>query len=1051
MTIRIRIEHGQDAGKTWRLSQDGVYSLGRGKGVSVHVLDMKVSKTHAEFTLQGDRAVVTDLESTHGSQLNGQPLKGSKPLRAGDELRVGLTILRALSDGEADVEAQPVRQADENSVSEATSRNAAQTSSVKTLPPDALVGKTLGGYRVERKIGQGGMGAVYIAEQISLHRKVALKVLSEKFVKDSAFVDQFVNEARAAGALNHPNVVQVYDVGEALGNYYFSMEVVTGGSIEERLERGENPTWEEGLNWFLDATNALVFAKRRDILHRDVKPDNLMIAEDGSAKLCDLGLAKRSENSDLMSQGIIGTPHFISPEAVRRKSPIDHRTDLYSLGCTFFRIFTGKNPYPGSTVKEILLGHLKSPVPTVADTNKEVPRELSDIVAKLMQKDPEARFQTPDELLQDLDRVRVRHGLEAHGIAPKSRKPIIIGAVLALLVAIGAVVFALNQDTEPEVIVETEDDKVKAERRARERAVEIKAQAGEVTLALTEIHNDWSDYRATRNATNWREKKPAGEKILSRYEAFATETQGVIDAWRKEGAADSVHPRVKEAFDLVVPRTEEQITEITERVAGERAFFVRRKELEAQEKALRTTALEMADKAIQEHKAKIQAILDAVLKDKNPAPSPELPPLLEPDRIKDLVTPALEHAVSDGESLLDFEETFKERLDKAFTPVKDMEQVRAAIMNMHKSAMEAAKGQAKGGADGPTIEGYEAAIATLTGWVERLPETKPEAVDPFSKLMADYRKAAEAQIETYKGLSDNLRYTKLYKDRATYHQLLVRLRAPLGLKTPGTMHAFQHDGSAAILAGAQDQFLTPHYAPLLASLDRDVKAFRGLFVQLQANIGKCTIQWTDESGDRQKIRVQGVGPDYISTNDRDRPQIRFVDVTKKWLVEHLFFDGDKPRCELTTDNYRGLALLAEMGGDFDAAERFYKLYLDGKPGDDTTRARIQSEIETRMGGFTAERMASDKWLTSQREYAEVVAFLDARTKKKDGPDEEDWADIQRAHPELIEKLGKIQTRLDELRSDPKLAASVWGASVREEAHPAVTYAGESVPETFKPE
>ena len=142
------------------------------------------------------------------------------------------------------------------------------------LAPTTRVGR----YEIIAPLGAGGMGEVYRARDAQIGRDVALKVLSSKFTSDRTFVDQFVNEARAAGALNHPNVVQVYDVGSEGGRYYFSMEFVSGGSLEERLKQSGKADWRDALNWLIDAANALIFAKTKDILHRDVKPDNLMLA-----------------------------------------------------------------------------------------------------------------------------------------------------------------------------------------------------------------------------------------------------------------------------------------------------------------------------------------------------------------------------------------------------------------------------------------------------------------------------------------------------------------------------------------------------------------------------------------------------------------------------------------------------------------------------------------------------------------------------------------------------------------------------------------------------
>jgi len=442
--------------------------------------------------------------------------------------------LRILRDGQADEDAVPVagRDVDAGAVAQAGhAKDEGRTKS--TLPPDELVGKDLSGYRVERKIGAGGMGGVYLAEQTSLQRKVAIKVLNETFAADSTFVDQFVNEARAAGALNHPNVVQVYDVGSAGGRYFFSMEVMPGGSIEDRIKEGPVP-WQDALNWFIDSANALIFAKRREILHRDVKPDNLMLAEDGSAKLCDLGLAKRSQAGDLMDQGIIGTPHFISPEAIRRKGDIDQRTDLYSLGCTFFRVFAGKNPYPGATVKEILLGHLNKPVPRIGDTNRNVPKELDEVVYGLMQKDVAARTQTPEELLRELDKIRTKYNLEAHGIKPASKKPLVIGLVAALLAIGGALFFVLTQEKEVVRTVLSKEDRARQLQNKRDAVgTRLGAYVQKAEGELLDLDRDLLE--GNLGPDNFKRSKWG--RLAKAYRDAAKGWQTTLDGWKGEATA----------------------------------------------------------------------------------------------------------------------------------------------------------------------------------------------------------------------------------------------------------------------------------------------------------------------------------------------------------------------------------------------------------------------------------------------------------------------------------------------------------------------------------
>ncbi|HVG95122.1 MAG TPA: serine/threonine-protein kinase, partial [Planctomycetota bacterium] len=401
--------------------------------------------------------------------------------------------------------------------------------------PDPLVGTALAGYRLLERVGAGGMGSVYRAEQLSLHREVALKVLSEKLVSDSAFVDQFVNEARAAGQLNHPNVVQVYDVGQADSRHFFSMEFIHGGSLESKIPRtGGGVPWNEALNWFLDAANALIFAEKKGILHRDIKPDNFMLGQDGSVKLCDLGLAKKSESADLLAQGIIGTPHFISPESIRRKTEVDGRADLYSLGCTFFRIFTGRNPYPAPSVKDILLAHLNAPVPRVSSVVADFPKDLDEVVFRLMQKDPAQRFQTAEDLWEALDKIRLQYGMEAHGLHPgRAKKFAIAGAVIAVA-AVGTLI-ALKPWVKPP----PEHTKEIIERTTGVDPEEFRASKAE--SAFDKVTSDmFRELGRLEEGDNW--KKDGWEGYVTRYEGVAQEYAGTAAA----GKATTEAKRIRE-------------------------------------------------------------------------------------------------------------------------------------------------------------------------------------------------------------------------------------------------------------------------------------------------------------------------------------------------------------------------------------------------------------------------------------------------------------------------------------------------------------------------
>src|SRR5262245_8550403 len=246
------------------------------------------------------------------------------------------------------------------------------------------------------------MGTVFKAKQISLNRVIALKVLASKFAKDPKFVEKFVSEARAAGQLNHPNVVQVFDVGQLGGLHFFSMELMEGGCVQDLLSAAPEGrlTWQEAMPLIIDSVRGLVFAEKRGIIHRDIKPDNLMLTSEQKVKIGDLGLATSAEGEK--EKGIFGTPHFIAPEQAQGKE-LTHAADLYALGGTFYRMVTGKTPFSGSTVKEILRAQINDPHQPIPELVPDFPPELAAIVDRLMAKKIENRYQSATKLLEDLE------------------------------------------------------------------------------------------------------------------------------------------------------------------------------------------------------------------------------------------------------------------------------------------------------------------------------------------------------------------------------------------------------------------------------------------------------------------------------------------------------------------------------------------------------------------------------------------------------------------------------------------------------------------------
>ncbi len=264
----------------------------------------------------------------------------------------------------------------------------------------------IAGYELLEKLGQGSMGVVYKARQLSLDRTVAIKILKPELAENHAFVRRFVAEARVVAKLNHPNVIQGFDVGESGGYRFFVMEYVDGPTAGQLVRRGGPLDGTRALRIVVQIAAALDHAYRNRLVHRDVKPDNIMITDGGVAKLCDLGLAReqRVEVRDT-SSGSLGTPNYISPEQARGDAEVDMRSDIYSLGATLYHLVVGEPPFAGDSNALIMAAHLTRRLVPPHERNPEVGLPVSRLVERMMSKDPRHRPQTPGELIADIDRA----------------------------------------------------------------------------------------------------------------------------------------------------------------------------------------------------------------------------------------------------------------------------------------------------------------------------------------------------------------------------------------------------------------------------------------------------------------------------------------------------------------------------------------------------------------------------------------------------------------------------------------------------------------------
>jgi eukaryotic-like serine/threonine-protein kinase len=261
-----------------------------------------------------------------------------------------------------------------------------------------------GRYRIVRKLGTGGMANVYLAEDEVLGRRVAIKILNDRHAGDDQFVERFRREAKNAASLSHPNIVSIYDRGEAEGTYYIAMEYLDGRSLKELIvARGPAPV-NVAIDYARQILAALRFAHRHGIVHRDIKPHNVLVDAEGRLKVTDFGIARAGTSQMTEAGSIIGTAQYLSPEQAKG-APVDQTSDLYSVGVVLYELLTGAVPFTGDTPVEIAMKHLSSAPEPPSVRRGEIPRDLDKVVLRALAKDPADRYQSAEEMDADLARV----------------------------------------------------------------------------------------------------------------------------------------------------------------------------------------------------------------------------------------------------------------------------------------------------------------------------------------------------------------------------------------------------------------------------------------------------------------------------------------------------------------------------------------------------------------------------------------------------------------------------------------------------------------------
>jgi len=282
-----------------------------------------------------------------------------------------------------------------------------------------------GRYRIVRKLGTGGMANVYLAEDQELGRSVAIKILDDRHAADEQFVERFRREAKNAASLSHPNIVSVYDRGEAEGTYYIAMEYVDGRTLKELLVRFGTPPIKIAIGYTRQVLSALSFAHKYGLVHRDIKPHNVLVDSGGHVKVTDFGIA-RSEASQMTEAGsIIGTAQYLSPEQARG-APVDQRSDIYSAGVLLYELLTGSVPFTGDTPVEIAMKHLSAVPEPPSKKRPDVPRGLDLAVVRALAKDPAERYQSAEEM--DAELARIEQGFRVSDATADAATAVLAGS-----------------------------------------------------------------------------------------------------------------------------------------------------------------------------------------------------------------------------------------------------------------------------------------------------------------------------------------------------------------------------------------------------------------------------------------------------------------------------------------------------------------------------------------------------------------------------------------------------------------------------------------------
>jgi hypothetical protein len=433
-----------------------------------------------------------------------------------------------------------------------------EQATVEMQSADPLIGTEVGGCRIISVLGEGGMGTVYKAEDVSLSRIVALKILPKRVTQKPVLVERFKREARAAAQVEHPNIVQVYRVGQEGNLHFIVMQYVKGEDLSGKIKEEGRLDDKTASNMMFSAAQGLAVAHDHGIVHRDIKPDNIMLTEKGEVKIADFGLARELQSdSDISQTGqVLGTPYYMSPEQCDGR-PVDGRADIYSLGATFYYLVTGVKPFTGETPYQVIMKHISEPLVPPQEFAPDLADEVNEIILKMMEKDPADRYPSADALVEDLGKqLKNWDLLDADFQLPdtRSRLPMWIAgiAVAVLLVAgVAAGLFFLNQKTKADWEKKAKDafDKTRSEAAAMAEDVQYIA-----AMAL------FDDYLIAYGSSSWKEeaekaRTDLGDAGRKNFIAASARLKGAMDRLDIEAGGEALaRLRCFEVAPRIVPK-----------------------------------------------------------------------------------------------------------------------------------------------------------------------------------------------------------------------------------------------------------------------------------------------------------------------------------------------------------------------------------------------------------------------------------------------------------------------------------------------------------------